>query len=281
MRLARPRFDTGQSGARISLVVGKSGHTLVHKLPGSSGAANLQKQVQLLRELKTQPDLEKFIPTVEASFPDGSYTLPFFQGFSLGEFLGFSGPDGRDLVGSILQEILATSSDPSCDVDFIGLEEKLEKLAERLTELPIGASRKAWLAQKIEIVGKILLSRDVFVPEKTPHGDFSLDNILVSSDGSQILLIDPNPSIIKSRVVDRARIRLDLIHGWWKSGFSESGLFRINRLALYRQISRAWEDGTYLAALTAYFALRIIPYTTNPVRLALLYNAINRETEEY
>jgi len=75
---------------------------------------------------------------------------------------------------------------------------------------------------------------------------------------------------------------MDLSHGWWGQGLRPSGTTSANALELkervgkhFREVSISAED---LAAHSAFSALRILPYTLNPVRKAFLKTLLLRYT---
>lgn len=267
----------GQSGASLEIIRDPEGTPMVLKKPGTGGREKLLQQRDLLKELRLVPEFKDFVPAVSGERSDGSYLTDFFPGLKLGHWLQFSSPASIDLVAESLVRLLGSTPENLVSIDTERVERKVEELRAKFSKLNFPSTRLLWLTEKLEITSEFLLNPGIEIPEALPHGDFSFENILVSSDGSRIFLVDPNPSPIRSRFMDVARLRLDLVHGWWQNGLVESGQYRVNRLTLMTMLKPVWDEAPIVRVLTAFFALRIVPYTNNPMRLAYLCNSIDKD----
>lgn len=269
----------GQSGASLEIIRSPGGPAMVLKKPGSAGTEKLLQQCSLLRELRLIPGYKNFVPVVRGEMPDGSYLTDFFPGKKLGHWLQFSGPTSIEQVAHSLAQLLAPHSANLASIDTAKVEKKVEELRSKFSKLNLPLNRLLWLSEKLDTARDALVDPAVQIDESLPHGDFSFENILVSSDASQICLVDPNPSPIHSKLMDVARLRLDLVHGWWENGLVEGGQYRVNRMTLMSLLKPNWEETPIVRFMTAFFALRIVPYTANPMRLAYLYDAIENDLE--
>jgi hypothetical protein len=115
------------------------------------------------------------------------------------------------------------------------------------------------------------------------HGDFSFENILINPRSSEVWLVDFLDSPIESPLLDVGRFLIDSEHGWWGSGIYPLASEKIAGNALGLRIRTECEllgiTSSQLSFFKMFTALRIIPYTTNPLRMAILLDIINEESK--
>jgi hypothetical protein len=251
---------------------------VVLKSPGPAGGERLRSQSWLLETLRKIDDFSDLIPKLHEKNPDGSYSMDFFRGMKLGEFLSSASITEVRRVSEKLLLVLAASEERSISEGLEGLDRKIDEVGEKIEVMPISLFRIRRLVKQLDVLRLSLSDQQHGFPTNIPHGDFSMENILVSAKGERVCLIDPIPSPIQTRLLDAARIRLDLEYGWWMNGWSETAHFRLNNRELLSCLKLSWakREGQ-VSALTALAAFRIIPYTKDPVRLAFLFRAIDEE----
>lgn len=113
------------------------------------------------------------------------------------------------------------------------------------------------------------------------HGDFSFENILIGKNASKIWLIDFLDSPFDTTLLDVSRILLDLEHGWWKSGIYPTASEIANGEVISKGIRQTSKmnntDDLEISFFKCFTALRILPYTTNSIRLAKIFDVFESE----
>ena len=111
------------------------------------------------------------------------------------------------------------------------------------------------------------------------HGDLSYENILVHQRSKAIYLVDFLPSPFESPVIDAGRLLIDAEHGWWFSGATQtstevsSGMYLAKRVR--SSLGKLGVGTREIDVFKCLGALRILPYTVNPVRRAKLLSVLN------
>lgn len=117
------------------------------------------------------------------------------------------------------------------------------------------------------------------------HGDLSFENLLVSKGGKVLTALDFLDSPTDSILIDIGRFWLDLKYGWWGDGLHSVANSSINAKDITLRLESLLESlqvgKSEIYIWTCFAALRMAPYTKNPVRLALLKSVLLHTVEVY
>jgi hypothetical protein len=122
------------------------------------------------------------------------------------------------------------------------------------------------------------LIMDSKIPKGWNHGDFSFENILISRHLQEVYTIDFLDSPVETPLIDLGRLYLDLSLGWWNSNnkineFSDQVL--LLKDSIESVVIKNRLDLKILNLFTFLAALRVMPYTKNPIRLGYLKSYFN------
>ncbi len=278
-------FSLGQSGYTVNLVE-TGGRHLVRKeaaVGDDVGAARLylqyQKHVSAHRSGLLEP-LE--IPEIVEPFSDRGYSMAFIPGKPLGKALELmSQREVLNVSESIAKYFTAQLDNRVSELINPKALEKLEQIRSVYSGFSDSSARELGLA----IADRL---QDFFTSveiESSPnHGDFSFDNILSDRRGTKLFALDLLDSPFDTVLLDMGRIWLDLKDGWWASRQAPRANSSINMAYLRHDLSKTlFAKGVSRAMLETFSimaALRVLPYTEQPYRKALLKNAMRRHLEE-
>lgn len=271
-------FIFGQSGASVEVITRK-GKTVVFK---SANDAQASKRL----EMQHKKHLEAFetarmgaIATPEplGVFQDGGYTMEYIHGIPVGSLLQVGSRNQFRVIAEILSSYFSSNyATPNSRFEKNLALEKLDQLETKI--LAMGG-------QTINIARFSLSQLKAFfeheeISEGWNHGDLSLENLLFQQDSSQLYAVDFLDSPFNALEIDMGRIWLDVDGGWWGAGTQPSATTRANLIELRSGLERCFKSLNVsllvIEAFATLAALRILPYTSNPVRRAYLQNALLR-----
>ena len=266
-------FSLGQSGAKLSLVDHGRGRAIRKECVDQGLQNRLRKQFEKHQLALEQRSMDPILlPELYTDFGVGGYTMQYVQALTVGHLLA-SGSRGQLLaVSEVVGEYFArhrAAALPSNEDKKINI--KLDELTSTYTAMADPISSSLGL-RALELLYKHFAQNETF--SSWNHGDFSLENLLFQAETGRVYAVDLLDSPFDSILLDAGRLWMDLNHGWWGQGLRPSGTTRANALELkdrvsyyFKEVSIEAED---LAAYSAFSALRILPYTLNPVRKAFL-----------
>lgn len=262
----------GQSGDQVNLLRDESGILAVQKRAGSP-KSNLGGQAKKLLNFPTSKHVQ--VPKIVSPWDGQAYSMEYIPSRVLGDFLHIASHKevhvlGESILGFIAEQLSASNGSSRLvgESDLFG--EKIEQLSE------------AHKSNEHRMKAVDRLQRDALdIPLVAGfnHGDFSFENILIERQTCKVWLIDPITSPIESPLIDLGRFLLDLEHGWWPTFRNEKGSEKVARNILLNSLKSFTEqwgiDNRSLAFFKRLAALRILPYTKDVGRAALLDEAIS------
>lgn len=262
----------GQSGDEVSLTRDSSGNLAVQKKSGSQ-KSRLGEQAQKI--LNFPASVCVHVPRIISPWDGNGYAMEYIPSRVLGEFLTVASHKevnalGESLMGFIAEQLPKPSRSSGVVGEIDSFNEKLDQLeqAHRSNE-----HRNRAVIQLRQDSSTIPLL------EGFNHGDFSFENILIERQTNKIWLIDPILSPVESPLIDLGRFLLDLEHGWWPTLRTEKGSEKVARSILLNSVAHLTEEWGIDSASLRFFkqlaALRILPYTRDVGRAALLDDAIS------
>lgn len=268
--------ELGQSKSSIEIVELSDGKYAVRKF-----------ELQERGRLKKQYDKHLFanqlsisnvkIPKIVDEFRNNSYIMEYMHGLPLGIFLETASRNETIKVASHLNKFLKYLLDHkennlNSELFIAKLNsfsfEKTDDFHELLNKLiKILINR----VKQMEIIGGF------------NHGDLSFENIIITPNSLDIVLLDFLDSPFDSPLIDLGRFWLDSEFGWWGSGLLtpsnavlNSKILRNSLIALCSKHKISIDLLNIYAALAI---LRIYPYTIQPVRKAFLKKATRQLLE--
>lgn len=271
-------FSLGQSGDKIGIIsAGKS--QVVRKETSKSGSSRLQLQYrkhQLALENSAMSPFE--VPAIIEHYNKAGYSMELAHGLPLGEALNKMSNSESVAVLDKFNNYFSRLHSESLGAEEVPPSQilgKLEDLKEKYRFLEDPAFSKISLRALSELESFFSNSP---IPKSWNHGDFSFENILVSKKAGTLYVVDFLDSPFDSFWLDIGRIWLDLSFPWWGSGFRQPAISRLNQVTIkegiYSELGTHGFDGFSLDLLACFSALRILPYTSNPVRKANLKLAV-------
>ena len=269
----------GQSGDLVQYEV-LDGKVVVTKRAGSESTrlhAQYLKQSTFLSSEHIQ------IPKIIAPWNGEAFSMEYVPSMPLGKYFQTASVSELanccDKIVDFIKDQIAKSkisNDPlSHDSDFL---EKIRNMQSSLTESSHKIVHRAagilelWSSSFPQLIGP-------------NHGDFSFENILINPRSNEVWLVDFLDSPIETPLLDIGRILIDSEHGWWGSGIYPSASEKIAGNSLGIRIRTECEligiTSSQLSFFKMFTALRIIPYTTNPLRMAILLDLINEESKSF
>jgi hypothetical protein len=264
----------GQSGDQVTLILptSKGQRASVEKRRGG-GQDESRLGRQALKQ-KTFPQIGRFeVPQIIRDWDGQSFSMEYAPGVALGTYLRHASHSQVNLVLEALGEYFNHIIDLSTmDPDFLSNDLSWQRKLNRMSEdhrTPLAREAVNWIRNN---------ARNLSQRVGINHGDFSFENILVNPQSGQIWLIDMLDSPIESPLLDLGRILVDLEHGWWKTKHNESATELLARrqiaLSLRRLVSQYSISETEVNFYKVFAALRILPYTQNPMRKAVLISVL-------
>ena len=266
----------GQSGDLVQYEV-LDGKVVVTKRAGSESTrlhAQYLKQSTFLSSEHIQ------IPKIIAPWNGEAFSMEYVPSMPLGKYfqtasvseLASCGDKIIDFIKDQIAKSQISNTPLNHDLDFL---EKIKNMKTSLT----GSNHKI-----VQRAAEILELWSSSIPQLIGpnHGDFSFENILINPRSNEVWLVDFLNSPIETPLLDIGRILIDSEHGWWGSGIYPLASEKIAGNSLGIRIRTECEligiTSSQISFFKMFTALRIIPYTTNPLRMAILLNLINEES---
>ncbi len=262
----------GQSGDEVSLIRDELGTLVVQKKSGSA-ASRLGQQVQKIADFPHSEHIR--VPKIVSPWDGSRYAMEYIPSRVLGDFIAVASLKEVTALGDALMGFIGErlSESPSAN----GVVADLASFAQKIEDLEQAHHSDPHRLRAVDELRRCSL--DVpFLPGFN-HGDFSFENVLIERQTNRVWLVDPIVSPIESPLIDLGRFILDLEHGWWSSFRSEKGSEKVARSMLLNSVRNLTESWGIDAASLRFFkqlaALRILPYTKDVGRSALLDEAIS------
>lgn len=264
------RAALGQSGAVVT-VEQRDGQLVVRKT-SHDGRCGVQASKQIAaREIATAIR----VPRVIDAWDGESFTMDYVPGVPLGEFLQVSSLDECSQVAATLTEFVRGNwRDGQDSPPRTGLDRKLVAMQpdDRHTSGTVPPDAIDTLRDALT---------DTALPSGWNHGDLSFENILVTPRDAEVWCVDFLDSPIESPLIDVGRLLIDAEHGWWRTAYHVTGAELVGRQMISRSLralcaQRNVSDGT-IGAMKAFAALRILPYSRDPARIAILTDVLKTE----
>jgi aminoglycoside phosphotransferase (APT) family kinase protein len=270
-------LDYGQSGDLVTYEI-LDGKVVVTKR-ASSDATRLR--AQCLKQSNFQSSENVLVPKVVSPWNGKEFSMEYVPSMPLGKYLKTASvSEVTKCSDKIISFIKDLNSKSTMSSTFLNQDAKFH---EKIKNMEISLSRSNH--RIIQRAAKILEPwSSTFLQLIGPnHGDFSFENILINPRSNEVWLVDFLDSPIESPLLDIGRILIDSEHGWWGSGIYPSASEKIAGQSLGLRIRTECElmgiTSSQISFFKMFTALRIIPYTTNPLRLAILLDLINEESK--
>jgi hypothetical protein len=267
----------GQSGDLVHYEV-LDGKVVVTKRAGSDST---RLHAQYLKQSKFPSSNHIQVPKIIIPWNGEAFSMEYVPSMPLGKYLQTASVSevancGESIVNFVIEQMTKSkiSHAPlNHDLNFL---EKIKSMQASLSKSNHKVVQRA--AGILEIWSKTF--PQLIGPN---HGDFSFENILINPRSSEVWLVDFLDSPIESPLLDVGRFLIDSEHGWWGSGIYPLASEKIAGNALGLRIRTECEligiTSSQLSFYKMFTALRIIPYTTNPLRMAILLDIINEESK--
>jgi hypothetical protein len=267
----------GQSGDLVHYEV-RDGKVVVTKRAGSDST---RLHAQYLKQSKFPSSNHIQVPKIIIPWNGEAFSMEYVPSMPLGKYLQTASVSevancGESIVNFVIEQMTKSkiSHAPlNHDLNFL---EKIKSMQASLSKSNHKVVQRA--AGILEIWSKTF--PQLIGPN---HGDFSFENILINPRSSEVWLVDFLDSPIESPLLDVGRFLIDSEHGWWGSGIYPLASEKIAGNALGLRIRTECEligiTSSQLSFFKMFTALRIIPYTTNPLRMAILLDIINEESK--
>lgn len=267
----------GQSGDLVHYEV-LDGKVVVTKRAGSDST---RLHAQYLKQSKFPSSNHIQVPKIIIPWNGEAFSMEYVPSMPLGKYLQTASVSevancGESIVNFVKEQMTKSkiSHAPlNHDLNFL---EKIKSMRASLSKSNHKVVQRA--AGILEIWSKTF--PQLIGPN---HGDFSFENILINPRSSEVWLVDFLDSPIESPLLDVGRFLIDSEHGWWGSGIYPLASEKIAGNALGLRIRTECEligiTSSQLSFFKMFTALRIIPYTTNPLRMAILLDIVNEESK--
>jgi hypothetical protein len=278
-------FFLGQSGYNVKLVE-NNGRPFVRKecsptdIPGRN---RLELQYQKhVRALSTHQMRPMKIPEIVEPFGNNGYSMSLVPGKPLGIALELMSQKEVQGISNIIS-LYFVGQIESVAAELVNIKalEKLRQIREVYSNSTDESARVLGLAalEKLRI-----FFEEIDIQSSPNHGDFSFDNILSDRRGTTLFAIDLLDSPFETILLDIGRFWLDLRVGWWANRSAPKANATINMAFLKRNLVGVLHSNGIEPQIVEYFlalaALRVLPYTEQPYRRALLKNALRRHVED-
>ena len=266
----------GQSGDVVEILLAQ-GKPIVRK-SSTANPDRLRTQAEKQDSFQSIPSIK--IPKILDGFEHGAFTMEYVPGLPLGEFLTFASHKELSYLLGVLENYFVALFDESQFTNSSlgensGFQKKIEQILSIKQEIRNGKPLPLKSDIYFQATQRLLSSCGSFEFVSGPnHGDLSFENILVSKRGPQLWLIDMLDSPFETPMIDVGRMLLDSDSGWWWSAMYPSGSELIAHRAisdlLRRVCSRYGVTNEQINAFKVFASLRILPYTANSARVAIL-----------
>ena len=267
----------GQSGDLVKYEV-LDGKVVVTKRAGSDSS---RLHAQYLKQRSFPSSVHIQIPKIIIPWNGEAFSMEYVPSMPLGKYFQTASvselANCGDKIVSFIKDQIAKSQISNTPLNNdLDLLEKIKNMKTSLT----GSNHKI-----VQRAAEILELWSSSIPQLIGpnHGDFSFENILINPRSDEVWLVDFLDSPIESPLLDIGRILIDSEHGWWGSGIYPLASEKIAGNSLGMRIRTECEligiTSSQLSFFKMFTALRIIPYTTNPLRMAILLDLVNEESK--
>jgi len=267
----------GQSGDLVNYEV-LDGKVFVTKRAGSDSS---RLHAQYLKQRSFPSSVHIQIPKIIFPWNGEAFSMEYVPSMPLGKYFQTASvselANCGDKIVSFIKDQIAKSQISNTPLNHdLDLLEKIKNMKTSLT----GSNHKI-----VQRAAEILELWSSSIPQLIGpnHGDFSFENILINPRSNEVWLVDFLDSPIESPLLDIGRILIDSEHGWWGSGIYPLASEKIAGNFLGMRIRTECEligiTSSQLSFFKMFTALRIIPYTTNPLRMAILLDLVNEESK--
>ena len=268
----------GQSGDSVQIIPSGKFH-VVRKMRSENSDSRLEYQYQKHLLALAEKKMDPFkAPKILENFDGSGYSMELLHGVPLGAAIRTMSNSETTSVIDGFTSYFSRLFDGDSSIREVPQALVLAKLGElegKYESFEDGTFSATALKAIEEI--RVFLSGSS-VPYSWNHGDFSFENILVSRKAKSLFVVDFLDSPFDTYWLDIGRLWLDLSNPWWGSGFRQPAVSRINQLAIMDGLRPVFETQSFsprsLNLLASFSALRILPYTSNPVRKAALKLAV-------
>lgn len=275
-----------QSGSRIEIYqstsLGFPG--IVRKYRGAVPETRFLHQIEEFRRWSGEGYFGLYVPSYLRSENQEWFETEYFAGTSLGHAIGALTASNWSHVEEQLCETLHDALEQNFSTSqIVAADDYFEYVASRLDRSP-------WLTVTMDLPYLVKLLepiRSLSFPVGEFHGDFSMDNILVNSGGSEVAVIDFSESPVESVCLDIARLWLDAKYGWWAQNEAQRLHTRTRTRAFAKELESVFrffygaEAVTNLRVLAIAALVRIAPYSKVASRKKWIENALrNLATDE-
>ena len=268
-------LDLGQSGDSVSLEL-LDGRIVVSKKSMTSESRLYQ---QYLKQVEFDHMSDFIVPRVCKPWDGSGFCMEYVSGKPLGQVLGNASITEVESIAKIiaayLQNLIASSVRSIDPIDNnLAFKSKMQSMREALS------------SSRYELVQKALTILDlesIRVPQLIGpnHGDFSFENVLINQNSGEAWLVDFLDSPIETPLIDISRVLIDMEHGWWGSGLYPSASEKLSSIYMADVLrSTCYNNGIdplEISFFKLFTAVRLVPYTKNPLRMSILIDLISQE----
>lgn len=261
--------EFGQSGAHLSIITDENFLRTVRKtFSNLRGTRQYKKHLEAIRI----ENLGISIPSILEPLENLTYGMQYISGINLGSFLRIASKREvlavQEIILSYFDTIMLSSKGELGSESILKLREKFASL-----EIAILKYNDPGFTELLDKVKHYFISADI--KSGWNHGDFSLENLIITNNSKSVFAIDFLDSPFDSPYIDLGRFWLDVKYGWWGNGIATGSNEIMNSRVLEDGISERFKQVEIqkIEYFAAFSLLRILPYTTNPVRLAFLKSA--------
>lgn len=219
----------------------------------------VRKNFDIERNIERYIDLNSLNITIPLilNVSEKSYDMEYIHHLDMKQFLLMN---DCQAINFFISKILNLFKTKSIDYDYSEIfEYKLSKFDFEKYQLPFTRS---------EIFAKL----PKILPKSPYHGDLTLENILFDLNRQEFVLIDPLTTEYDSYVFDIAKLKQDLVCGWFirnENYYLDSKL----KIILDSLNQFKYSDDDYLLIL---MLLRVLPYTKNENDKNFILNCLRK-----
>ena len=268
-------LELGQSGDSVSLEL-LDGKIVVSKKSMTSESRLYQ---QYLKQVEFDHMSDFIVPRVCKPWDGSGFCMEYVSGKPLGQVLGNASITEVESISKMiavyLQNLIASSVRSIDPIDSnLAFKSKVKSMREALS------------SSRYELVQKALTKLDlesIRVPQLIGpnHGDFSFENVLINQNSGEAWLVDFLDSPIETPLIDISRVLIDMEHGWWGSGLYPSASEKLSSIYMADVLrSTCYNNGIdplEISFFKLFTAVRLVPYTKNPLRMSILIDLISQE----
>ena len=268
-------LELGQSGDSVSLEL-LDGKIVVSKKSMTSESRLYQ---QYLKQVEFDHMSDFIVPRVCKPWDGSGFCMEYVSGKPLGQVLGNASITEVEsiakMIAAYLQNLIASSVRSIDPIDSnLAFKTKVKSMREALS------------SSRYELVQKALTILDlesIRVPQLIGpnHGDFSFENVLINQNSGEAWLVDFLDSPIETPLIDISRVLIDMEHGWWGSGLYPSASEKLSSIYMADVLrSTCYNNGIdplEISFFKLFTAVRLVPYTKNPLRMSILIDLISQE----